>query len=76
MIEFLVQLEEGCWIAYWSGDPGRTMSLGLAKPFETPQAAAGSLRYAKRFRKFENAKIVVRLEDGTLVDFSEYAVKS
>ena len=70
-VEYLVQLEDDCWVAYWPGDPGRTMSIDLAKAFETPQAAAGSLRYAKRFRKFENAKIVVRKDD-TLTDYNEF----
>lgn len=71
MTEYLVQLQDDCWIAPWSGDPGRTLSIDHARVFDTPQEAANSLRYAKRFRDFAESKIIVR-KDGQILDYSAF----
>ena len=35
---YVVELQPGCWIAPWKGDPGRTEVLSSAKLFSTLEA--------------------------------------
>jgi hypothetical protein len=55
--KFIVQLEEGVWIAEWDGDPGRTLDRNHAKPFDSFKAAKVALKMAREFRDFPTARI-------------------
>jgi len=56
--QYIVELEEKVWIAYWSGDPGRTLCKKHAKVFNTERLAQRALKKAQKYRPFINAKIV------------------
>ena len=58
MSGFYIQLERGCWLAPWTGDPGRTMVEASAKRFPSRQSAERALGQARRFRPFSNAVIL------------------
>lgn len=58
MSEYIVQLEQGCWIADWDGDPGRTIKIDNAERFSTVGDAAKALKAARKFRPFSFAIIV------------------
>ena len=58
---WIVELEEGCWFAPWSGDPGRTLLRESAKQYRSEYAAHCALMRAKRLftsRDFSRAKVV------------------
>lgn len=58
--EFVVELQDGCWLADWEGDPGRTLRLGNAKLFRSEQDAAFALEETRRNfprRGYRDAKI-------------------
>ena len=57
-MRYIVELERGCWLADWEGDPGRTVVKKSAKKFPTKMAAALALLEARHFRDFQNAAIV------------------
>ena len=38
-MSYIVELEPGCWLAPWKGDPGRTLVIHSAKVFATERAA-------------------------------------
>ncbi len=57
MGKYLVELERGCWLADWKGDPGRTVVWANAKRFEKT-AAKTALTKARRYRTLPNAKII------------------
>ena len=53
-----VLLEKGCWLADWSGDPGRTILEENAKEFKTRRSANMAIKRARRYRPFEAAEII------------------
>jgi len=55
---FIVELEPGCWLAPWDGDPGRTLTLQNAESFESPGDASRALSVAQAFRPFKGGKVV------------------
>lgn len=55
---YVVQLEHGCWIADWDGDPGRTLRIENASRFDTISDATKALMEARKFRPFSFAIIV------------------
>lgn len=55
---FIVELEEGVWLARWKGDPGRTLKKSSAKIFKHKLLAEYALIKALSYRKFENAKVI------------------
>jgi len=55
--EYVVQLQIGCWIADWEGDPGRTLKLGNAKRFSTQHKAYIALEQARTYRPFKEALV-------------------
>jgi len=62
---YIVELEPGCWLAPWKGDPGRTLVIHSAKVFATERAARLAMAKAKSIwgRSFLAAKVVsVRIE--------------
>lgn len=54
---YIVELEENCWLACWSGDPGRTCIRYAAKEYATVHGAAVALGIARRYHPFPNAKV-------------------
>jgi len=55
---YIVKLENGCWIADWEGDPGRTVVEENAKLFTSYSSAKKALEKARKYRMFENAEII------------------
>jgi hypothetical protein len=55
---FIVQLEIDAYLTNWSGDPGRTVQIKNAREYKTERGAKIALAKARRFRKFENAKVL------------------
>lgn len=55
---FIVEIEAGCWLADWSGDPGRTINRDHAKVYLTARSAKSALTAARRNRKLPFAKII------------------
>lgn len=55
---WVVQLEEGCWLADGNGDPGRTLVFANARRFSTHAEASWELKRARRWRRFEAARIL------------------
>ena len=56
--KYIVLLEQECWLAPWSGDPGRTCVKGNAMKYKTIAKAAESLARARKWRPFSAAEIV------------------
>ncbi len=52
---WIIELEEGVWIAPWDGDPGRTLVQNNAQRFPSERGARQALRYARQYRPFVNA---------------------
>lgn len=55
---YVVEIQEGCWLAVWKGDPGRTLVFTWAKVYKTERGAKIALGMARRYRPLKNAKIV------------------
>ena len=58
---YVVELQENCWLADVTGDPGRTVVLENAQKFKSKNLAMLALVKAKvdnPFRKFTNARVV------------------
>ena len=58
---YVVELQEGCWLADVTGDPGRTTLLVYAKRFKHKSKAEKALQIAKvdnPFREFTSAEVV------------------
>lgn len=55
---FIVELEDGVWLANWEGDPGRTLRRDNAKQFDTKKKAQNALKRARKFRSFLDAQIL------------------
>ena len=56
---YIVELEPGVWLAPWGGDPGRTVLRCSARNFKREHLACNALERARRFRKFENARVIL-----------------
>lgn len=57
-IHYIVEIQPGCWLAPWKGDPGRTLVLESARVFTTRRGAAIALGLAKRHRTLLDAQLV------------------
>lgn len=55
---YIVELEEGCWLAPWNGDPGRTLLAEHAQRFKSWRSAKLAVKRALQFRKFKDIKVV------------------
>jgi hypothetical protein len=55
---FIVELEDGVYLAAWNGDPGRTLVKSSAKRFKAYAQAQFALLGARNYRPFERAKII------------------
>ena len=49
---FVVAISDDCWLAPWSGDPGRTCLIENAKRYKTEPAARRALSIAAKKYKF------------------------
>ena len=54
---YIVQLEEGVWLADTEGDPGRTPVKENAFRFHSREFAALMIHHARKNRRFESARI-------------------
>jgi len=52
MTLYVIELQPGCWIADWPGDPGRTEVLDNAKVYTSKKAAQNALN--KMIRKYDH----------------------
>jgi hypothetical protein len=55
---YIIELEQDVWKATWSGDPGRTLHMDMAKLFYDKKDAIKELKKARKYRNFPDAKIV------------------
>jgi hypothetical protein len=56
-MRYIIELEDGVWIADVSGDPGRTLLIKNAKEFSGIIAAKSALKHARQYRPFKHAQI-------------------
>ena len=54
---FIVELENGVFIAPWEGDPGRTLVEANARRYRNEKSAQQALWQAREYREFKNATI-------------------
>ncbi len=55
---FIVELQQGVWLAPWQGDPGRTLVKHSARVYQTEHGARVALGIARKCRPFAKARIV------------------
>jgi hypothetical protein len=55
---YVVELENNCWLAPWSGDPGRTIVSQNARVFGSRHGARVALGFARKHRPFPNARVL------------------
>lgn len=58
MTSYVVEIQPGCWLAPWGGDPGRTLVLNSARVFPSKRAARMALKRARVCRACTEARIV------------------
>lgn len=56
-MKYIVELEQGVWIAKWDGDPGRTVVKDYAKVFTDKKKAKIALEKCREYRLFTDAII-------------------
>lgn len=56
-MSYIVELEKGVWLAYWPGDPGRTLQRSSARVYKTKRGARIAAGLARRFRRFCHLRI-------------------
>lgn len=54
---WVVEIEPGCWLAPWEGDPGRTLLLANVKRYKSAREANCALRRARTIRPLKYAKV-------------------
>lgn len=57
-MRYIVELQAECWLATWTGDPGRTCVESSAKRYNTRAKAGKALDAARKWRPFLDAWIV------------------
>lgn len=57
-MKYLVEIEPGVWLANWQGDPGRTLLQSSARKYKSERAAKYAIARARRYSKFEEARVV------------------
>jgi hypothetical protein len=55
---YVVELEEGVWLAAWNGEPGCTICRTNARVFQDIGLAKRELEAARKWNEFEGAKVV------------------
>jgi len=56
MNRWVVEIQPSCWLAPWTGDPGRTCLISNAKLFNTRPAAEKALQRAREYSPFTKAE--------------------
>lgn len=68
-VMWIVEIEEGVWLAPWEGDPGRTLNRDSARKYASERKALGALLRVLRsnpHRKMAAARVVPDADsDGT-----------
>lgn len=62
-MRWVVELCPGCWLAPWSGDPGRTLVVEEAKQYKSERGAKIALGHARRFRSLDKARVYLVTPD-------------
>jgi len=57
LYHYIVELEQGVWLAPWQGDPGRTLVYESAKRYSTKHGASIALGIVRTLRPFRSAVI-------------------
>jgi hypothetical protein len=55
---YIVELQDGCWLAPWKGDPGRTLDQNSARVWDTEKSAERALENARKHRSLGGARVV------------------
>ena len=58
-MKWIVELEEFVYISPEPGDPGRTTCAMCAKRFDSITQAEASLKRARKYREFKDARILL-----------------
>lgn len=58
-MRYLVELEDGVWLAPWDGDPGRTLVKSSAQSFSDIVHALVALEDARQYREFVDARVIL-----------------
>ena len=53
---WIAELSQGCWLAPWEGDPGRTVVKDNAQRYATEGAAKVALTRARKRYRFRSIK--------------------
>ncbi len=53
MSKYVIELEKGCWLSEWQGDPSKTMVRKNAKKFKDIEQAEDALKKAQTLRPFK-----------------------
>ena len=57
-MNYIVELQPGCWLTDEESDPGRTLKKIHAQRYETQREAADALEIARQYRPFTEARIL------------------
>ena len=57
-MRYLVELEPGVWLTWWTGDMGRTPDKERSAIFHTKDDAERAIRTVRWYRSFPDAKVV------------------
>ena len=58
MTQYIVELQPKCWLAPWSGDPGRTTVINKARKFKKKSSAYRSLANVLDKKDFKDPKVL------------------
>lgn len=56
-IEYVVEIDEGCWLCDVEGDPGRTLVIENAQRFKSVEDAENEVEIARTYRLLRNVHI-------------------
>jgi len=59
---YIVEIDDGVWLAPWSGDPGRTLVKESARQYKTLHGAKIALGMAVRKYPWRGIKLTTRIE--------------
>lgn len=60
---FIVEIDEGIWLAQWAGDPERTLVKENAKKYKTMRAARIALGIAAKKYKWRGLELTARIHE-------------
>lgn len=59
---WIVEIDEGCWLAPWDGDPGRTLVKESAQRFTSEHGARTALGIAIKKYAFRGIEHTAKIE--------------